>query len=125
MTTRIAALVDDVFFLAKIRETAKLVGAAVISVDLQCGPAAMSESKPDVILLDLNIRSISPLEWIQELKSDPKTSAIRIVGFISHVQEQLILDARAAGCDQVMARSAFIRQLPELMRNLVASTDGH
>jgi CheY-like chemotaxis protein len=115
----IVALVDDLFFLAKIRETAKAIGVTVLPVDTRRGPGALAESKPDAILLDLNARSISPSDWIHGLKSDPVTFSIPIVGFVSHVQKQLISEARAAGCDSVMARSAFTRELPELLRGLV------
>jgi len=38
------------------------------------------------------------------------------VGFVSHVQANLIADARRAGVDQVLARSAFVTQLPQLLQ---------
>jgi CheY-like chemotaxis protein len=118
----IVALVDDLFFLAKIRETAKAVGVAVAVVDPRRGAVAIAEAQPQAIFLDLNSRSLPALDWIQALKSDPATRPIRIVGFASHVQEQLISDVRAAGCDSVIARSAFTQQLPNLLRILVTES---
>jgi CheY-like chemotaxis protein len=116
------ALVDDLFFLAKIRETAKALGVTVAAVDPRRGAVAIAEAQPQAIFLDLNSRGFPALDWIQALKFDPATRAIRIVGFASHVQEQLISDARAAGCDSVMARSAFTQQLPNLLRILVTES---
>ena len=120
MATTILTLVDDLFFLAKILETAKAIGVTVVTGDARRGPAAIAEAQPQAIFLDLNSRSLPAVDWIRALKANPATQAIRVVGFVSHVQEQLISDARAAGCDSVMARSAFTRQLPNLLRSLVS-----
>jgi CheY-like chemotaxis protein len=117
---KIVALVDDLFFLAKIQETAKDVGVTLVKVDSGNGPAAITEAQPQAIIMDLSARSLPVVEWIRTLKSDPATQSIRIIGFVSHVQGQLIADAKAAGCDSVMARSAFTQQLPQLLRSLVA-----
>jgi len=123
MAATVVALVEDLFFVAKIRETAKAIGVAVVMGDARRGVAAIAEAQPQAIILDLNLRGLSSLDWIQALKSDPATRPIRIVGFVSHVQEELIAAARAAGCDSVMARSAFTQQLPNLLRGLVPDSD--
>ena len=116
MPGNVVALVDDLFFLAKIRETAKAVGVPVVACDARRGVAAVAEAQPQIILLDLNSRALPAVSWIRDLKSDPATQSIPIVGFVSHVQEQLIAEARAAGCDSVMARSAFTKNLPEILK---------
>lgn len=123
MVPTVAVLVDDLFFLARIQETAKAVGAKVLTLNAQSGPAVVAEAHPRAVIIDLNLRSASPLDSIRALKGDPATSPIPVVAFVSHVQEQLIADARAAGCDSVLARSAFTRQLPELLRSLVSQTE--
>jgi CheY-like chemotaxis protein len=114
----VVALVEDLFFLAKIRETAKAIGVTVIAGETQRGTAAIAEARPQAIYLDLNARGLPALDWIRVLKSDPATRPIPIIGFVSHVQQELITAARAAGCDSVMARSAFARQLPDMLREL-------
>ena len=123
MAATIVALVDDLFFLSKIRETAKVVGVTVVVCDPRRGPAAIAEAQPQAIFLDLNSRSLPAVDWIRALKADPATRSIRIVGFVSHVQEELISAARAAGCDSIMARSAFTQRLPDLLRSLVSACD--
>jgi DNA-binding NarL/FixJ family response regulator len=120
MASTIVALVEDLFFLAKIRETAKALGIAVVTGDPRRGPTSIAEAEPQAIIIDLNSRGLPAVDWIRALKADPLTLPIRIVGFASHVQEQLISAARAAGCDSVMARSAFTQQLPNLLRSLVS-----
>ena len=39
----------------------------------------------------------------------------RIVGFISHVDREGTEAARKAGCDEVLARSAFFSRLPDVL----------
>ena len=40
---------------------------------------------------------------------------VRTIGFGSHVDRELLDDARAAGCDDVLARSEFFRRAHELL----------
>jgi phosphoketolase len=40
---------------------------------------------------------------------------IPTVGFLSHVQKDLAVAAREAGCDRIVARSAFTRDLPRIL----------
>jgi CheY-like chemotaxis protein len=120
VAANIVALVDDLFFLAKIQETAKVIGVTVVKVDITRGSAAIAEAQPQAIILDLGSRSLPAVDLIRTLKADPSTQAIPIIGFVSHVQEQIIADARAAGCDSVMARSAFTQQLPQLLKSLAS-----
>lgn len=118
MSATILTWVPDIFFLAKIQETAKAAGVSVVMSDARRGVASVVEACPQAIILDLNSCGASAMEWIRELKSDPATRPIPIVGFVSHVQEQTIAEARAAGCDKVMARSAFTQQLPGILKGL-------
>jgi len=123
MAATVVAYVEDLFFLAKILETAKAVGVRVVTGDVRRAPAAIAEVQPQAIFLDLNFRGLPAVDWIRALKSDPATRPIRIVGFVSHVQEELISAAWAAGCDSVMARSAFTQQLPKLLRSMVTTSN--
>ena len=116
------AVVDDLFFAARIRETARQVGVPIDIV-----PAAAVESRfarlqgaseSTALIVDLNFSGAPGL--IRKLKRGSKAGRFFIVGFVSHVASDLIGAAREAGCDQVMARSAFTKQLPELLQQLVA-----
>jgi hypothetical protein len=49
------------------------------------------------------------------MKADPELAAIPSIGFVSHVQTELIDAARQAGVDEVLARSAFTMRLPEIL----------
>jgi hypothetical protein len=48
----------------------------------------------------------------------------RVVGFANHTERGLMDAARAAGCDLVVARSAFLSRLPELVGPEGRETEG-
>ena len=110
------AAVSDVFFASKLKEAAKAAGVDLVftrSVDDTVSQAAAAKAK--LILLDLNGDDYSRLEAVRRLKSDPRTRSATTVGYLSHVMTELKRDAEAAGCDRVLARSAFVKLLPSLM----------
>ena len=112
----ILAVVDDLLFLSKIRQTAKLLGIVVESAQPGDLPQLVIENVPTGLIIDLNHRSGKALEVLRTLKSDLKTKGIAVIGFVSHVQSDLIAAARDAGCDLVLPRSAFVSQLPSLLQ---------
>lgn len=114
----ILAAVEDLIFLSKILETAQRLGVRVEPADLKDLKERAVQGTARAVILDLNHRSGSALAVLQSLKADPSTSRLPVVGFVSHVQSELIAAARAAGCDQVLARSAFTAQLPQLLEKL-------
>lgn len=118
MGDRIVAVVDDLFFLAKIQQTARQLDVAVEAVPPEALQNRLSQGGACAVLLDLNHRSGAAIEVIEAVKRDSLTEKVPVVGFLSHVQAELAQAARAAGCDKVLARSAFSQQLPLLLRQL-------
>jgi DNA-binding NarL/FixJ family response regulator len=117
----ILAVVDDVLFLSKIQQTAQLVGVAMKSARPADLPDRAILDVPSALILDLNHRAGKALEVLRTLKSDLKTKQIAVIGFVSHVQTDLIAAARDAGCDLVLARSAFVSQLPSPLQRFSGS----
>jgi DNA-binding NarL/FixJ family response regulator len=75
---------------AFVRQAGKLDGAAdVVVVDL---------SRPDAV------------EGVRALRAAGST--VRVVAYGRHTERELLAEARAAGCDQVLARSAFFADVP-------------
>ncbi|HWX39410.1 MAG TPA: hypothetical protein VNY09_09200 [Candidatus Sulfotelmatobacter sp.] len=111
------ALIDDLFFLAKVRETAKQTGVALetASTGEQFVKAA-SVSPSALLLVDLNARQ-GALDAVEQLCSpDAGGNPRRVIAFLSHVQTELAERARAAGCEDVMPRSKFTQNLAEILR---------
>jgi CheY-like chemotaxis protein len=124
--SRIFAFIEDLFFLAKIQETARKLNVKVEFVktdkDLMEKMEQNGEEKPSLIIFDLNNNSAKPLTLIPKLKSKLKKGT-SIIGFLSHVQGDLKQKAHEVGCDMVLPRSAFSQNLPQLLRRHGAPED--
>ena len=112
---RILAVVQDLFFRAKIMAAANRVGFPLEFV-ADGNQTFGAEPAPNLILVDLNDASLDPIDLIRRLKADPARKAIPVVGYLSHVQQELQREARKAGCDVVLPRSVFSQNLDELLR---------
>lgn len=120
----VVALAADLMFGSKIRGTARMVGAEVVlASSARALLDKVRQASPRLVLVDLDARGLDAGALITELKSDASTAAIPVVGFVSHVNADAIAQARRAGADQVLARSAFVRELPELLRRAAAGPD--
>ncbi len=109
------AVLNDLMFTVKIQEAAKRAGLDLVFVKSKGDALDRAKEDPAVIILDLNHAAAEPLELISLLKANPGTSGIPLVGYVSHVQLDLRQAAGEAGCDVVVARSAFVQNLPELL----------
>ena len=112
------ALIDDLFFLAKVRETAKQTGVALETASTGDALVQAAEASPAALLLvDLNARqgALAAVEQLCAAKSDGGNPR-RVIAFLSHVQTDLAERARAAGCADVMPRSKFTQNLAEILR---------
>ena len=109
---------SDLFFSAKIMDEAKKVGMAASFIKDKDVALEQLKSHPAIVIVDLNCQSADPLALIATMKKDPETATIPVVGFISHVQTDLRQKAVESGCDKVLARSAFVQNLPILLEPL-------
>jgi hypothetical protein len=118
--TKIFFFIEDLFFIAKISETARKLGVKVAFVKNDKEAIAglvggEEEDRPGLIVFDLNNANAKPLTLIPKLKTKLKRST-SIIGFLSHLQGDLKAKAVEAGCDTVMPRAAFSQNLPNLLR---------
>jgi hypothetical protein len=119
--TRIYCFIEDLFFLAKIQETARKLGVKVEFVkggdkDAVAKVMELPEAeRPKLLVFDLNNLNAKPLALVPKFKTKFK-KATSVVGFLNHLQGELKAKAIEAGCDSVMPRSAFSQTLPNLLR---------
>ena len=114
----ILAIVDDLMFTSKIRTTATQLGVPLtFARSSEAALTEMRRERPDLVILDLNSARTAPLTIVAAMKSDPQLATIPSIGFVSHVQTELIEAARKAGVGEVLARSAFTMRLPEILAN--------
>src|SRR5579872_470629 len=116
VTKKVLAVLDDLFFTVKINEAAKRAGLAVTFVKSQRDALDQAAAGPALIILDLNFTVIQPVELILKFKADANLQKINLVRYVSHVQGELKQAAQEAGCDMVLARSAFSHSLQQIMK---------
>lgn len=99
--TRVVAYVPDLLDRSR-------VSAAVPDVTFVPRPDALAEAAggADVVVVDLMRGGV-----VEALS----TIDVRVIGFANHTERELMESARAAGCDTVLARSAFFSRIAELL----------
>ncbi len=100
--TRVVAYVPDLMDRSRL---AGLPGVTFVprTADL---PAAATAASADLVVVDLGRPGV--LDILAEI-------TVPTIGFASHVDRDLLAAAKAAGCDRVLARSAFFTRAAELL----------
>ncbi len=109
---RVIALVDDLFFQARLAETARQVGVDLKIVTTTEALAEEARTAAGLVVIDLNARA-DAIAAIEKLRASG--NAAPVVAFLSHVQTELAERARAAGCREVMPRSKFTQNLAAIL----------
>jgi hypothetical protein len=102
---RVAAIVPDLFFASKVKETLAAAGHEVATV----APGAPVEA--DVLVVDLDAAGADVA----------RPPGIPSLGFYSHVDVETRTRAEQAGFDLVVPRSRMAREMPELVARLLDS----
>ena len=111
----VIAVVDDLLFSSKIRAVAQASGAEItFARSRDAAFAAARNPSASLAIVDLESRAGDANEVIR-LVREAAGPDLRIVGYGSHVNVELLESAREAGCNQAMARSAFVAALPSLL----------
>ncbi len=93
---------------------------ARVSAEPVSGSAAelidqLSRRHPALIMIDLGNSAIPWRDWLPLIKSVPATRRIPVICFGSHVDVDTMKMARSCGADAVLARSRFVKDLPDLI----------
>jgi len=116
MAKNVIAVVDDLFFASKIRGAGEQTGVGVTFVKSVAEAILKArDNSSTLIIADMNAQCCDPIDLARALKGDEALSAVPLLGFFSHVQTELQQAAKAAGFDRVMPRSAFTKQLSEIL----------
>lgn len=117
----VVAVIDDLFFQAKVRTALQHLGLAVdvvpnggrLQARLQAGDV------PTLVIVDLTLRSGDATSLIRNLRAEKHGRSVPILAFGSHVAVEVQRQALQAGASQVVAKSAFAKRLPQLVGQLV------
>ena len=103
-------LVSDLFFVAKIEETAAQLGISAARV---ADPAALAAVGPEVHLAIVDLRRPDALDALDRLATAGHD--VVSVGFVDHENVAAMEAARAHGCQTVLSKRKFATALPELV----------
>lgn len=109
------ALVEDLMFLSRVREAARGTGLEVRVARKTADVLEAARAGAALLVVDLDSRRLPWGEAVTSLRSDPALGSLPVVGFLSHVNAEAAQAARAAGCTRVLARSAFVQELPRIL----------
>jgi two-component system, cell cycle response regulator DivK len=76
----------------------------------------LSDSTPDIILLDINIPGISGLELARQIREDTRLAEVPILAVTANVLVGDREKCLEAGCDDYLPKPLDIRRLRQLMR---------
>lgn len=109
-------MISDMLFSSKLRETAKATG---VSVQAQRDATAWAAAAREAKLAIVDLRMPTALAALDALAAAPGSA--RTVGFIDHERVEVMDEARAKGCTDVMAKGQFANALPKLLAGLTAA----
>ena len=107
-------LTRDLMFTSKVTGTAAALGVRILTVgSLDSLQSQAETNRPKAVFVDLACTDFEPRAVLDRLPMNPRPV---VIAFGSHVDTERLELARAAGCDDVLARSKFSATLPELLR---------
>jgi two-component system, cell cycle response regulator DivK len=112
MTKRILVIEDQEDNLQIVRDILTNEGYQIIEAqDGEAGLQAATIERPDLILMDIQLPLLDGYEATRRIKADPALSAIPIIVVTSYSLSGDEAKARAAGCDDFVAKPFSRRHL--------------
>ncbi len=94
-----------------------------VAPDGETGLKVMRTFKPELIILDLMLPSISGVEVIKEIRSEPEFSKIPIIVFSNTYLTNLIQEAWRAGANKCLSKSSCTpKDVIEIVRNAIGES---
>jgi len=105
----------DLIFTTKVVGTARALGLVVVSAgNAALASAMLQQWTPEAVFVDLAAGDLVAPSALAVYRAQAAGTAF--VAFGSHVDAAALQAARDAGCEEVMPRSRFSAELPDLLR---------
>lgn len=109
-------LAKDLFFATKIVKTAQAMGLEARAFDhSERLIEAARQKEPALVMMDVEGCEKEAFQLLEVFRSDKTFSSVPCVGYLSHTAQELKREMRNAGCEQVFARSEFVKELENLL----------
>jgi DNA-binding NtrC family response regulator len=120
----ILVVISDLIFRSKIDDAARRAGVPLrVAKTVEQLDRHLGSATPAVVLIDLEMQELQTPVVLDRLRANAASARIPVIGFAGHTNVEVIHAARADGV-QVMARSAFVAQLPAMMERIAAHARG-
>ena len=121
---RILVVCSDLMFSAKIREAGLSPGAALEFVGTpEKYDEALQNFRVVLLLVDLHHQTLGGAashDLVKKLRASAKNKGAYAMAWGAHTEVDLLKGAERAGFDKVLARSSFVREMPEIVRRAVS-----
>ena len=113
---------DDLFFSVRIETVLQKMGYAVTVIsDHTKALEQAALSQPVLVVINFGSDRLSPADTVRHLKTLSEPPAV--MGFVPHVwMSEVRPAAMAAGCDLLVANSALVMRLPQLVAKLLGGS---
>jgi len=119
MGARVVAVVKDLFFVARIRETARLVGTSLVFARTPDEiAAALAEAPSTLAILDLTTPAWDYEALLTALEAAPRRAPV--LGFTTHVLAGTTKPWHAR-CDRVVTKETLTRELGAILKDGIAA----
>lgn len=98
---------------ARLDEAAAAAGYTLTTATAGALAGALQGSEPDLVVLDLDAGGLALVAELERARAAGLGRG-RVIGYFSHIDEQLGAAARRAGCE-AFPRGRFWRTLPEIL----------
>ena len=112
----VLVVISDLLFRSRIDDVARR-----LNVPLRVAKSAeqlerhLANGAPAMAIVDLEIETMDPAETVTRIRNAAGGADTRLIAFAGHTNLDAIRAGRAAGAGVVLARSAFVTQLPALL----------
>lgn len=121
---RIFVVCNDLMFSASIREAGQSPGAVLEFIgSAEKFDEALNHFQAVLFLLDLHhpkMGGAASSDLIKKLRSSPRNKGAYAIAWGKHTEPELLKNAEKAGFDKAMPRSAFVKEMPEIVRRAVS-----
>ncbi len=121
---RVLVIEDDLFFSVRIESVLQKMGYAVAVIgDHNKAVEYARDNRPALVIINFGSDRLAPADTVRHIKELP--DAPLVMGFVPHVwMPQVRPNAMAAGCDLLVANSALVMRLPQLVAKLLPGKEG-